>query len=613
MFGYMNYPGMMDPLRYMEMQAQYLRLLAQFLSDPEASDPPSSRPVPKPALVSASVQVEMPSEAPISVPEEVVFPTKPTLEKPKSSPKPATEVDEVTFSPPLCAPEETGLQARKRAKNFDDIPISTANKGFQQLLEAELEKEERPAVVLEGRTHAFLRKGSKTALTVKAAQQKSEEAESENRQKATRRDFLKRRSGKLCVKKGQLSPPQQRNAQKSTESVQFPPEKRGNIGPDQVLGPAGADVIEKLKREVVNLQSEVRKLRSGLSEDVEEALNTAIELAKNERETMKEEFAASKRQEMANVGRGKGQSRDFVDAETLKARIRQLQEEAKVQEDAHRTACDSIRQQLESMRKKPSVPKGKPSPFKGPPGPDTRPMPRAESAKPEVSKATNPSARDELAVWRPATASAEEVKIAKTGKSPQIHQSAKSDFSRFSPKSTEIGPEEAKVQSQTAAPDGKIQRIYTDGRKEVIFPNGVRKEVLPDGSTSVFFTNKDVKQTFADGKVVYHFSEAQTTQTTFPDKLQIFHFSNGQTEKHFPDGKKEIQFTDGTVKTILPDGQEESVFPDGTMQRVDAQGVKFIESVSGQRDTLYPDGTKVREYPDGTVKKYRADGRLIDS
>ena len=76
-----------------------------------------------------------------------------------------------------------------------------------------------------------------------------------------------------------------------------------------------------------------------------------------------------------------------------------------------------------------------------------------------------------------------------------------------------------KVVEQYVGHDGKIQRIYQNGKKEVIFNNGVKRESFPDGYTIVYFNNQDIKQTFQDGKVVYFFAEAQTTQTTFPDKL----------------------------------------------------------------------------------------------
>ena len=101
-------------------------------------------------------------------------------------------------------------------------------------------------------------------------------------------------------------------------------------------------------------------------------------------------------------------------------------------------------------------------------------------------------------------------------------------------------PDNTTVQDQIVGNDGKIQRTYISGKKEVIFSNGVRRETFPDGYTVVFFNNNDIKQTYPDQRIVYYFAEAKTTQTTFSDGLQVFKFSNQQIEKHFPDGTKEI-------------------------------------------------------------------------
>lgn len=137
--------------------------------------------------------------------------------------------------------------------------------------------------------------------------------------------------------------------------------------------------------------------------------------------------------------------------------------------------------------------------------------------------------------------------------------------------------------------DGKISRLYADGRREVVFPNGVKRQVWPDGYSLVYFTNGDLKQTFPhpQGKqrVLYYFSEQQTTQTTYPNGLQVFRFANRQLEKHFPDGTKEITFPDGTLKCVFPDtGEEESIFPDGTIQRTNKKtGISVIEFGDGTR------------------------------
>jgi hypothetical protein len=138
-----------------------------------------------------------------------------------------------------------------------------------------------------------------------------------------------------------------------------------------------------------------------------------------------------------------------------------------------------------------------------------------------------------------------------------------------------------KLVEEFVSQEGKIQRIYDNGKKEVIFPNGVKREVWPDGYQVVFFQNNDIKQSFKGGKICYFFAEAKTTQTTFPDGMQVFKFQNKQTEKHYPDGTKEISFPDGTVKCLYPDGEEESIFPDGTIQKIEKSGVRCIEYPHG--------------------------------
>ena len=40
---------------------------------------------------------------------------------------------------------------------------------------------------------------------------------------------------------------------------------------------------------------------------------------------------------------------------------------------------------------------------------------------------------------------------------------------------------------QIVSNEGKTQKFYECGKKEIIFPNGVRREVWPDGYQVVFF------------------------------------------------------------------------------------------------------------------------------
>lgn len=47
--------------------------------------------------------------------------------------------------------------------------------------------------------------------------------------------------------------------------------------------------------------------------------------------------------------------------------------------------------------------------------------------------------------------------------------------------------------------DGKTERVFGDGRREVAFANGTLRQQLKDGRAVVRFTNGDVKKTFPSG------------------------------------------------------------------------------------------------------------------
>ncbi|XP_008054812.1 centromere protein J [Carlito syrichta] len=164
------------------------------------------------------------------------------------------------------------------------------------------------------------------------------------------------------------------------------------------------------------------------------------------------------------------------------------------------------------------------------------------------------------------------------------------------------------IQGEISHPDGKVEKVYKNGCRVILFPNGTRKEVSVDGKTiTVTFFNGDVKQVMPDERVIYYYAAAQTTHTTYPEGLEVLHFSSGQIEKHFPDGRKEITFPDQTIKNLFADGQEESIFPDGTIVRVQRDGNKIIEFNNGQRE-VHTTQFKRREYLDGTVKTVYANG-----
>ena len=78
----------------------------------------------------------------------------------------------------------------------------------------------------------------------------------------------------------------------------------------------------------------------------------------------------------------------------------------------------------------------------------------------------------------------------------------------FPPEYYDEDESSTEIKNEVKGQDGKIQRIYMNGKKEVIFSNKVRRETYPNGHTIVFFNNGDIKQTYPDQKIVYYFKEA---------------------------------------------------------------------------------------------------------
>lgn len=62
---------------------------------------------------------------------------------------------------------------------------------------------------------------------------------------------------------------------------------------------------------------------------------------------------------------------------------------------------------------------------------------------------------------------------------------------------------EEEIQGEINHTDGKVEKVYKNGCRVVLFPNGTRKEVSADGkSITVTFFNGDVKQVMPDERVV---------------------------------------------------------------------------------------------------------------
>ncbi|NXY17956.1 CENPJ protein, partial [Atrichornis clamosus] len=168
---------------------------------------------------------------------------------------------------------------------------------------------------------------------------------------------------------------------------------------------------------------------------------------------------------------------------------------------------------------------------------------------------------------------------------------------------------EEKVQEKIEYHDGKVEEVFTDGRRILTFRDGTKKEISADKRmTTISFSNGDVKKVMPDQRVIYYYAVAQTTHTAYPDGLEVLQFPNNQIEKHYPDGTREIVFPDHTVKRLYSDGLKETFLPDGTVVKIEKNGDQVVVFSDGQRE-IHTAQFRRREYPDGTVKTVYCNGR----
>lgn len=604
----MNY--MMDPTKFMEMQANYLRFLASCMNEQSSLSASSSVQNLNQSFKedfeletqAAKPLEEQPSVQPRAQPLQETYSAKPQI--------PAKEDPKVlNFSPPRSNPEpklpKSANPPIRKKNDPDEVPVAGNGKTFEELLEEEMKRNSQPSSYTpppEKPKKEFLkRKSQKMPLnapkpnienpkkklkepkepkeskepkqTFKAPSPEPEEIivnlPEEKKTPATPKPFLKRGEGQLCTQKKTVSkPPASRpstiNSRRTESETSFFEEEI----PDLI-----SDNHEDLNLEVKKYKQEnekLKKLKKELTEK-KQKLNKEAEEFQKYKQKEKENLEKWKQEEIQKMKKErKVYERNFKAQTTkseseeiakLKATIQEVQNASKQKETKLRSHIENLKTKIKQLTE------------------------RNQELESYINQVPNTEPQKPIEAF-----------------TPQI-QCAQESMSENS--------EDNEIENQVVDEDGKIQTFYKDGRREIVFNNGVKKEIYPDGYIQVHFNNNDVKQTFPDGKVVYFFSETDTLQTTFPDGLQLFKFSNGQVEKHYPDGTKEISFPDGTVKCIFADGEEESIFPDGTVQKVDVQGIKYIDFVNGQKDTILPDGTKIREFPDGRVRKILTDGRVL--
>eukprot|EP01084_Bolivina_argentea_P090373 162874_1 len=100
-------------------------------------------------------------------------------------------------------------------------------------------------------------------------------------------------------------------------------------------------------------------------------------------------------------------------------------------------------------------------------------------------------------------------------------------------------------------PDGKMEQVYGDGSKLILFPNQTEKYIFANLRMSeeeykqvyVKFPNGDVKKILSDGTEVYYYSNNDIIHASKLDGIQLFYFAS-QHEVHFPDNTKHIMFAE---------------------------------------------------------------------
>ena len=186
----------------------------------------------------------------------------------------------------------------------------------------------------------------------------------------------------------------------------------------------------------------------------------------------------------------------------------------------------------------------------------------------------------------------------------------------FSFKLTEHQPDEKSSNPSSLQNDSppiveiKLESIKSEKIQEIIEENKTQK-IFEDGKREISFSNGVKKEIFPDGFMIVHFNNKDRKET-FPDGKIVYHFFENQTiQTTFPDGLQLYQFSNGQTEKHFSDGTVEIKFPDGTIKCI------FTD---GDEESIFPDGTvqkvdklgvKVIEFVNGMKDTIMPDGSKI--
>ena len=148
-------------------------------------------------------------------------------------------------------------------------------------------------------------------------------------------------------------------------------------------------------------------------------------------------------------------------------------------------------------------------------------------------------------------------------------------------------------------------------RAQEVIEESKTHKISEDGKREIVFSNGVKKEIFPDGFIIVHFNNKDRKET-FPDGKIVYRFFENQTvQTTLPDGLQLFEFSNGQTEKHFLDGTVEIKFPDGTVKCV---------FTNGDEESFFPDGTvqkvdrlgvKVIEFVNGMKDTILADGSKI--
>ncbi|OMJ96341.1 hypothetical protein SteCoe_79 [Stentor coeruleus] len=159
-------------------------------------------------------------------------------------------------------------------------------------------------------------------------------------------------------------------------------------------------------------------------------------------------------------------------------------------------------------------------------------------------------------------------------------------------------------------PDKKIIESKMVGMKKNIVTPVIEiklEETKTPGVQEIIEENK-VQRIYEDGKREISFSNG-VKKEIFPDGYIVVHFNNKDKKESFPDGKIVYHFFENkTVQTTFPDGLQLFQFANGQTEKHYTDGTKEIAFPDKTIKCIFNDGEEESIFPDGTIQKIEPGG-----